>query len=156
VLKGGDRFDQLSEDDPNYEIGKLFYLEAWADSHALVAEGFSGRLSFSDFVESCIRTFCQAAEAQVAFKDDTSVSARCQELDRMASKFIRKFKQKLRAARQRLGKATVEAAVAELSQRVSEIAALSKQQILDGALAKSPHDKTRTFFRPYGPKTGSY
>jgi hypothetical protein len=137
--ESGGLHDQLSKDDPNYEIGKRFSLEAWADSHALVAEGLAGRLSFSDFVESCILTFCQAAEAQVAFKDkdDVPVSARCQALDEMAKKFIRKFKQHLRPARQRLGEANVEGAIEELSRRVKEIAALSKQRILEEALARS-------------------
>jgi chloramphenicol 3-O-phosphotransferase len=45
-----DLFERLSKDDPNYEIAKRFYLEAWADSHGLVADGYAGRASLSDAV----------------------------------------------------------------------------------------------------------
>jgi len=125
----------LSEDDPNYELAKRFYLEAWSDSHGLVADGFAGRLTLSDFLEGCVKTFSQAAAAQVQFKDTTPIQARCRELDRMATLHIRKLKSKFAAAPKRLRK-PLAAALDEYSRKVNEIAARSKHQILLGELGK--------------------
>src|SRR5260370_34416042 len=135
--KRRDLLERLSGDDPNYELAKGYYLETWADSHGLVAEVLSGRVSPSDFVERCVRTFDQGARTQVAFDDATPIRARCRELDRMAKKFIRQFSESLSSESKGRGKANITAAIDELSRRVNEIAARSKQQILEAELARS-------------------
>jgi len=33
------------------KVGKRFYLEAWADSHGLVADTLAGKVSLSEFVD---------------------------------------------------------------------------------------------------------
>ena len=132
--KRRDFLERLSPDDPNYEAAKRFYLEAWADSHGLVAEKLAGRASLSDILEGCVRTFEQAAELHVAFEGATPLPARCRELDRMARKSIHEFSDLLPSDAKRHGKANVTAAINEFSRRVNEIAARSKQRILKGAL----------------------
>lgn len=136
MRKDGDRFDQLSKDDPNYEIARRFHLEGWADSHGLVADTLAGQVSFSDWVESCIRTFQLAADTQAAFKGGIPPSEKCREVDRMARLFIRRFKAKVGSHSKGLGKAAVKTAIAHLSRRVTEIGARSKQQIFQRALAE--------------------
>ena len=133
---GGDRFDQLPKDDPNYDIARRFHLEGWADSHGVVADTLAGQVSFSDWVESCIKTFQLAATTQVAFKDEIPPSQKCQAVDRMAKLFIRRFEASVRSHSKGLGKANAKAAIDRLSRRVHEIAARSKQQIFQHALAK--------------------
>lgn len=133
--KRHDLLERLSEDDPNYKVAKRFYLEAWADSHGLVADALSGRVSFSEFVERCANTFARGAELHIAFKDTTPIPTRCMELDRVAKKFIRKFSQKITAESERLGEAAVKEAVDEFSRRVNEVAARSKQRMFEAQLA---------------------
>lgn len=137
VPRRGDLLEKLSEDDPNYETIKRFYLESWADSHGLVAEGFAGRVSLSDFVEGCVNTFNQAARTHVAFRDATTIPAKCRELDVMVKESIRLLERALAPESERLGKAEIDAAIDEFSRRVNEIAARSKQQILKGELART-------------------
>jgi hypothetical protein len=85
-------------------------------------------------VEGCVRTFEQGAKLHVAFEGTTSIPARCREIDRIAKRFIRAFRDSLSANAKRDGKANVTAAINQLSTRVNEIAARSKQRILQGAL----------------------
>jgi len=132
--KRRDFLERLSQDDPNYEVCKRFYLKAWADSHGLVADTLGGLVSLSDYVERCVITIAQGAEAQVALADATSIPARCRELDGMATKSIRLFSKSLASQSRRLGKANTKAAIGEFSRRVKEIAARSKQRILEGAM----------------------
>jgi hypothetical protein len=61
---------RVSTDDPNYDFANRFYHEAWAGSHGLVADTLAGKVSFSDWVESCIRTVAQGAKTQVEFIDE--------------------------------------------------------------------------------------
>jgi hypothetical protein len=68
--------DELSPDDPNYEVGRRFYREG-ADSHGLVADALAGNVSFEEFLEGCVTTFDQAARAHIAIEDNTSVGERC-------------------------------------------------------------------------------
>lgn len=121
MFKRSDFLEQLSPDDPDYEIVKRFYLEAWSNSHGLVADAYAGRLSLSDFVEGCVGTFDQGAQARVAAADGTSIAERCREIDRMAKKFIRKFNESLAAAAKRFGKAKVTAAIDDLSRRSTRL-----------------------------------
>jgi hypothetical protein len=130
----------LSEDDSNFEVAKRFYLEASSDSHGLVADGFAGRLSFSDFIDGCVRTFAQAAAAQVDFKEETPIDLKCRELDRMAKLHIRKLKGKFSAAPKR-HRNRIDAALEEYSRRVNEIAARSKQRICKAELKKSESEQ---------------
>lgn len=139
---GGDRFDQLPKDDPNYDIARRFHLEGWADSHGVVADTLAGQVSFSDWVESCIKTFQLAAATQVAFKDEIPPSQKCQAVDRMAKLFIRRFEASVRSHSKGLGKTNAKAAIDRLSRRVHEIAARSKQQIFQHALAKEASPAT--------------
>ena len=143
-----DSLDGLSKDDPNYELAKRFYLEAWADSHDLVADGLTGRISFPELIESCVNTFAQGATVHVNFKDTSSIDARCTELDRMAKLSIRLLEKKLADASERLGKEEVNAALQEFSRKVNEIAARSKQQMLEKELAKEV-PRLRAFGFPY-------
>ena len=140
-----DSLDRLSKDDPNYQLAKRFYLEAWADSHGLVADGLAGRISFPELIESCVNTFAQGATVHVNFRDTSSIDARCNELDRMAKLSIRLLKKKLTDASERLGKEEVNAALQEFSRKVNEIAARSKQQMLEKELAKEVPQ-----LRPFG------
>jgi hypothetical protein len=131
-----DLLEKLSDGDPNYATVKRFYLESWADSHRLVADGFAGRVSLSDFVESCVKTFNQGARTHVDFRDTMSIPAICRELDVMVKGSISLIRENLVPESERLGKADVDAAIDEYSRRVNEIAARSKQQILEKALAE--------------------
>jgi len=124
----------LSKDDPNYELSRRFYLEAWADSHGLVADTLAGQVSFPEWVESCIRTFAQGAKTQVEFIDNESVEEKCRELDRAAEAFIHLFSTRLRAASKGRGRAIFESAIEHLTLSVKQIAARSKQQIFQNAL----------------------
>ena len=148
--KRRDFLEGLSDDDPNYQIAKRFYLKAWADSHGLAADVLSGRLRLSDFVEGCVKTFDHAARAHVAFEDATSIPERCRELDGMAKKFIRQFSDTLSSKSKRLGKANTTAAIEQLSRRVNEIAARSKQRILEAALTRDAPPLS-PIARPTGP-----
>jgi hypothetical protein len=134
VPKRRDLLERLSVDDPNYEVAKRFYLEAWADSHGLVADALSGRASLSDFVDGCVKTFARGAELHVALKDSASSAEKCKEMDSLAKEFIRKFSRSLAPHSERLGEGDVKAAVDELSRRVNEIAARSKQRFFDRPL----------------------
>jgi hypothetical protein len=125
--------EALSEDDPNYELAKRFYLQTWSDSHGLVAEGFAGRLTLPDFLEGCANTFSQSAATHVQFKDTTPIQAKCKELDRMADLHIRKLKNEFAAAPRRLRK-PLAAALEEYSRKVNEIASRSKQQLFQEEL----------------------
>jgi hypothetical protein len=49
MAKRRDLLERVSPDDPNYELAKRMYLEAWADSHGLLADAVAGQASFSDF-----------------------------------------------------------------------------------------------------------
>jgi hypothetical protein len=129
-----DFLERLSEDESNKDATGILY-EAWADSHGLVADAHAGSVSVSDFVDGCVNSFAQGAEAQIAFKDDTSILGKCKELDRMAEEFIRMFTQSIEAEPESLGNENVEAAVDHLSRRVNEIAARSKQRVFQEALA---------------------
>lgn len=172
---GGDRFDQLPKDDPNYDIARRFHLEGWADSHGVVADTLAGQVSFSDWVESCIKTFQLAAATQVAFKDEIPPSQKCQAVDRMAKLFIRRFEASIRSYSKGLGKANAKAAIDRLSRRVHEIAARSKQQIFQHALkgtappnshddilpagsrsplTRFPNDEATPVYPPTGPDRG--
>jgi hypothetical protein len=147
-----DSLDGLSED-PNCELAKRFYLEAWADSHGLVADGLAGRISFPELIESCVNTFAQGATVHVNFNDSSSVDARCKELDRMAKLSIRLLKKKLTDASVRLGEEEVNAALQEFSRKVTEIAARSKQQMLEKELAKEvPQLRSFGFPHPAVPR----
>jgi hypothetical protein len=137
--KRHDFLEGLSEDDPNHQVGKRFYLGSWAKSHGLVAAAFSGGLSISDFIEGCATTFEQGAEAIIEFQEGASISAKCRELDRAAKASIRLFSKALVSESKRLGKANVTRAIEEFSSRVTVIAARAKQQILDGELARDVH-----------------
>jgi len=134
----GDFLERLPKDDPNYEIAKRFHLEAWADSHGLVADTLAGKVSFSEWVEGCINTFAQAAATQVAFTDAIPPEKKCAEVDRMAKAFIHQFSNTLRANSKLLGKASTEDAIDHLSRSVNQIAARSKQQIFQRALEQAP------------------
>lgn len=133
---------RLSPNDPNYEVGRRFYLKAWADSHGLVANALAGHAEFPDLIDACVRTFGEAAEAQVAFVDATPVYEVCGELDRAAKLYIAKFSESLFAESDRIGDEQVQAAVDELSRRVNEIAARSKQRILKRELDGLPEAPT--------------
>jgi hypothetical protein len=139
--KRRDFLERLATDDPNYEVGKRFYHAAWAASHGLVAEGLSGRISLSDFIEGCIRTFEQGAQAHIACEDAASIPARCRELDAMAKKSTRKFSKAFASQSKGLGKANTTAAINEFTRRVKEIAARSKQRIHEKELARSAQER---------------
>lgn len=146
--KQPDFLERLSKDDPNYEVAKRFYLEAWADSHGSVADAHAGRASLSDYVEACVKTFAQGADIHIALKDSTSPAEKCQELDSLAKKFISKFRRSLAPHSERLGEGDVKAAVDELSRRVNEITARSKQRFFEQpltpkVLAAPPTEPTR-------------
>jgi len=146
--KRRDFLDRLSKDDPNYEVAKRFYLEAWADSHGSVADAYAGWASLSDYVEACVKTFAQGADIHIALKDSTSPAEKCQELDSLAKKFISKFRRSLAPHSERLGEGDVKAAVDELSRRVNEITARSKQRFFEQpltpkVLASPPSEPTR-------------
>jgi hypothetical protein len=131
-----DLLETLSEDDPNYEVGKRFYLESWADSHGLVADAFSGQVSLPDFVKKCVNTFEQGMRALLALKDETPIPARCREVDKVAKAFIRQFGKALKSESQRLGRVRVETAMHEFSRQVTIIAARTKESILRGGLTQ--------------------
>jgi hypothetical protein len=139
--KRRDFLEKLSEDDPNYEIGKRFYLEAWADSHGLVADAFAGKASLADLVEGCVKSVEQGARTQVAIQNAETIPSRLRELDVMVEKSIRLVGNSLQAHSKRFGKTRVKAAIAEFSRRAREIAARSKQQILKGVLAQQMESK---------------
>jgi hypothetical protein len=124
----------LSEDDPNYELARRFHLEALAHSHGLVADALAGRISFSDYIEACVKTFAQAAAVHVDFRDNTPVDLKCKELDRMAALSTRRLKREFAKAPKRLRK-PLNAAFQEYSGKVNEIAARSKQQLFEQELA---------------------
>jgi hypothetical protein len=131
---GKDFLERLAEDESNKDVTGIFY-EAWADSHGLVADVHAGSVSLSDFVDGCVNIFAQGAEAQIVFKDDSSILGKCKELDRMAEEFIRMFTESIEAKSESLDKEGVEAAADHLSRRVNEIAARSKQRVFQEALA---------------------
>jgi hypothetical protein len=135
--------ERILPDDPNHIVVKLGFLQSWADSHGLVADAFDGKVSLSDYVEGCIRTFDQGAQIHVAFKDATSIAARCREIDRMARKSIGLFSNSLAPEAERLGKTYVEAAIGEFSHRVNGIAARSKEQMFREALDQATLDHER-------------
>jgi hypothetical protein len=134
--KRRDFLERLSGDDSNRHVAPILY-KAWADSHRLVADGFAGDVSLSDYVEANMNTFAQCAEAHLAFKDTTSISGKCKELDRIAKSFIRTLSKSLAPHSERLGKEMVDAAIDELSRRISEIASRTKQKFFEQALATS-------------------
>jgi hypothetical protein len=134
LLKRPSFLERLPKDDPNFKIAQRFHLEAWADSHGIVADALGGKISFPDWVNSCTKSFEQAAAAQAAFTDSIPVEKKCEELDRMAEAFIHQFSTTIRKHSRRLGKAHVQAAIDHLSRRVNEISARSKQQIFQRAL----------------------
>jgi hypothetical protein len=113
--------EEMSENDPNYEVCKRFYLEAWADSNGLVADAHAGGVSLSDYVERNANTVRQAMRAVVEFKDGTPASAKCKEIDGMAKKSIRLFSKALLPQSMRLGKTKVKIAIGELSDLVTEL-----------------------------------
>src|SRR4051794_30731149 len=47
--------ERLSKDDPNYDVVRDPTVEAWADSHGLVADAHAGRVSLPDYVEGCVK-----------------------------------------------------------------------------------------------------
>lgn len=133
---GGSVLDRMSADDPNYEIARPALLKAWADSHGLVADTLAGQSSLSDYVEGCIRTFGQGAQLQVEIRDESTIQQKCKEIDRLATKFIRKFTRSASQNSKGLGKRNAKAAVSHLTRGVNEIAARSKQQLFDRELAQ--------------------
>jgi hypothetical protein len=128
--KRPDLLESLSADDPNFKVGKRFYLEAWADSHGLVADTLAGKVSFSEFVDGCIHTFEQGAQAHVALKTDTPPPAKCSALDDFAKQFISKFKETITSHSKGLGRDRATAAIDRLSRAVTELTSRSKRQIL--------------------------
>jgi hypothetical protein len=139
-IKRRDFLERLSPDDPNYQVGKRFYLEAWADSHGSVADAIENGVSVRDWIEGCVRTIRQAADAQVALQDGTPIPAKCRELDVLARKSILLITKALKSRSKTLGRSTVGAAIDLFSTRVTEIAARAKQRILAGELAREPAD----------------
>jgi hypothetical protein len=134
-LRNGSDFSQrVSKEDPNYELAQRFYLGAWADSHRLVADTLAGQVSFSEWVESCIKTFAQGAETQVSFVSSESIEEKCRELDRAADAFIHLFSEKVRATFKGRAQALGENAIEHLTCSVRGIASRSKQQIYESAL----------------------
>src|SRR5438046_8439236 len=91
MAKRRDFLESLSQNDPNYRVGKHFYLKSWADSNGLVADAFSGGLSIVDFVEGCVKSFEHGAQALVEFQDGTTAPAKCREIDKAAKALIREF-----------------------------------------------------------------
>ena len=118
----------LHEDEPNRDLARKFYLEAWADSHRLVADGFAGKISFPDFIDGCVKTFAQVAAVHVDFIDDSPIEVKSEELDRLTKLSIRQLRRKFAAAPKRLRK-PLDDALEDYSRRVKEIAARSKEQI---------------------------
>jgi hypothetical protein len=152
MSKRRDLLERLSEDDPNYEVARRFYLEAWADSNGLLAEALAGRVSLAHYVEANVKTFSQGAELHVALVGATPRPARRREIDWAAKKFILIFSDALSSESERLGEANVRHAVDELSRQVNEIAARSKQQILKNELARGTGPQPNPIASP--PATG--
>ena len=97
----GRLLDSISPDDPNFKA-KTAFLQAWADSHGVVADAFGGKISLRDYVESC--AFDQGAKIHVSFKDDSSIQERCGHIDVLAAESIRLFNRSLQKESKRLGK----------------------------------------------------
>jgi len=131
-----DFLERLSPDDPHYQIAKRFYHQGWADSHGLTAKALAGQASFTDFVDGCVLTFQQGAATHVAIGDGSSASTRCTAIDDMLEKFIFHFNETLDKETKRLGKLKARTIKRDFFRRVSEIAARSKQQIHEKALAQ--------------------
>lgn len=148
--KRPDLLESLSPDDPNYEVGKRFYLKARADSHGLVADGHAGQLSVSDFVEGCIKTFEQRAQAHAAIEEATPIPVRCRRLDQMAKRSISTFTKEVTSNSKGPRKAVAKAAIAHFSRRVHEISARSKQQILEKEWARGNTGGLQPNARPPG------
>jgi hypothetical protein len=142
LRKRSDFSQRVSKDDPNYELAQRFYLGAWAHSHRLVADTLAGQVSFSEWVESCIKTFAQGAETQVAFVNNESIEEKCHELDRAADAFIHLFSEKVRATFKGQAKAVGESAIEHLTRSVRGIAARSKQQLFERAMDERRVAKT--------------
>jgi hypothetical protein len=139
-----DFLESLSPADPNYERAKQFYLEAWADSHGLVADALAGKASLASLLDGCVRTFHQAAQMHVDLMDTSSPKAKCKEIDRMAKKFIEKVSDALSEGATRVGEENVAEMVEDFSVRVNEIAAGSKRHILLNAMDwKTANDVSR-------------
>jgi hypothetical protein len=139
--KRRDLLEEISESDPNYEVSKRFYLEAWADSNGLVADAHAGGVSLSDYVEGNANTVSQAMRTLVAIEDGTPIPAKCREIDGMAKKSIRLFSKALLQQSKRLGETNVKIAIGKFSDRVTEISARSKQRILKAALDRKARRK---------------
>ena len=133
--KRRDFLERLSKDDPNYEISRRFHLEAWRDSHRIVADAYAGSASLSDFIDGCVNTFAQGAEIQIGFKDASSLAEKCHEIDCLVGEFIRYVRESLDPEMQRLGVEDVKAAVDDFSRRINEIASRSKQRMFESELA---------------------
>lgn len=129
-----DFLERVSPEDPNYAVAKHFYITSWAASHGLVADAYAGKISLSDFVGACAKTFEQGVQLHLAFKDEASIPAICREIDQMLAGFIRKFDDSLSGAGTKLGKNEVNAAIKEFARRVNETASRGKQELMLRAL----------------------
>lgn len=132
--KRRDLIERISPDDPNYDLAKRFYHEAWSDSHGLNAEGLAGRASLGDFVDTNVRTFERATKTLSAIRDDATVPTKCRAVDDLANGYIRLTTAALAREAKRFGRAKTTAASNDHARRVLEIAARCKQRLHARAL----------------------
>ena len=136
VHRRRDFLESLSPDDPNYAAAKRFHAEGWADSHALVADALSGKISLTELLNGCVRTFEQSTQLHVAAENTGSPTAKCREIDRMTKRFIQKVSDSLAKGAAHLGPENLNALINDFSDRVREIAARSKQRVFLKAMGR--------------------
>jgi hypothetical protein len=75
-------------------------------------------------------------QIQVALKDSSSTTAKCNEIDVMTKESIRLFNDSLSPEAERLGEKEIDATKNEYFRRVNAIAFRAKQQFMEAALAE--------------------
>jgi hypothetical protein len=130
-------FERISPDDPNYELLKCSDLKAWADSFNLVAKGHAGAVSITNFIDASLKTVKDAVDVEVGFQDNTPLSERCREIERLCESSIEIITRALTAQADRLGADAVSEAVLQFSAVVREFSATAKRRVLEREMTKS-------------------
>jgi hypothetical protein len=91
----------------------------------------------TDYLDGCLLHFAQVTQIQVALKDSSSTTAKCNEIDVMTKESIRLFNDSLSPEAERLGEKEIDATKNEYFRRVNAIAFRAKQQFIGSSLSRT-------------------
>lgn len=127
----GSLLDELDDSDPALNGLRKICLEAWRDSHGIVAQGYAGQLGTSEFADGLVNGFAKGVEMQIS-NGDESPMAKSKAIENMAAESIKLIETKISPGSDPL----VANLLDELRRKINEIAARGQQRVLERELAR--------------------